>query len=616
MEIQLIIKKEERIMKKYFSNIRTLAALLMAGAAFTACSSDDNISEQPANPAGEKVYTLTVNATKGGDAQTRALNLDGEKLVASWETTDYIAVININKYYSSSGSLNPTNISADGNSATLTGTVTGVAEGDDLILTCHFHSISDFAKQNGRLNGDAVNSAEAYDQAEATVTVASIDDSGNITTTADASFTTQTAMIKFTLQDNAATPKKINATSLNVKATITLPAPLSTTITEDLFTFTIAPEAYTYNGNGILYYALPSAATLAGPIATKLKADPYKLTTITESDVVTLLASATITFTASDGVNTYTVDKTGYPFAAGSYYTSTLTMAPAPVVTDLSTIIADYTANDGETLTGTLASKVKISIADGATVTLAGVDINASGTFDYGYCAGITCLGDATIILKDGTTNSVLALDYGYPGIYVPVGHTLTIQGETLGTGILNASGRGSVAGAGIGAASESKATYRSCGNIVIAGGVINATGGSERAAGIGCGGSSNPGSATPSTCGTITITGGTITATGSKWAPGIGGGYDGDCGDITIANTVTRVTATKGAESYSSLFDCIGRGRDGACGTVKFGNQTMYNGSSWTTTPTSGSTYGGLNLTISQTTYANDTWTLTPLVP
>ena len=162
----------------------------------------------------------------------------------------------------------------------------------------------------------------------------------------------------------------------------------------------------------------------------------------------------------------------------------------------------------------------------------------------------------------------------------------------------------------------RSKDTYRSCGNIVIAGGVINATGGSERAAGIGCGGSSNPGSATPSTCGTITITGGTITATGSKWAPGIGGGFDGDCGDITIANTVTRVTATKGAESYSSSFDCIGRGRDGACGTVKFGNQTMYDGSSWTTTPTSGSTYGGLSLTISQTTYANDTWTLTPLVP
>ena len=300
----------------------------------------------------------------------------------------------------------------------------------------------------------------------------------------------------------------------------------------------------------------------------------------------------------------------------GKIYNITRSAVPAPAVTDLSTINAAYTASDGETLTGTLGKTVKISIADGATVTLSGVDINTNATLSAGNYPGITCLGDATIILKDGTTNSVWALNYGYPGIYVPQGKTLTIQGETLGTGILNATGRGSVAGAGIGAASESKDTYRSCGNIVIAGGVINATGGSERAAGIGCGGSSNPGSANPSTCGTITITGGTITATGSKWAPGIGGGFDGDCGDITIANTVTRVTATKGAESYSSYFDCIGRGRDGACGTVKFGNQTMYNGSSWTTTPTSGSTYGGLSLTISQTTYANDTWTLTPVTP
>ena len=47
------------MMKKYFSNIFALAALLMAGAAFTACSSDDNSIEQPANPVGEKTYTLT-----------------------------------------------------------------------------------------------------------------------------------------------------------------------------------------------------------------------------------------------------------------------------------------------------------------------------------------------------------------------------------------------------------------------------------------------------------------------------------------------------------------------------------------------------------------------------
>ena len=288
----------------------------------------------------------------------------------------------------------------------------------------------------------------------------------------------------------------------------------------------------------------------------------------------------------------------------------------APVVTNLSTINANYTASNGETLTGTLGADVKISIADGATVTLDGVTINGTHSTSYKW-AGITCLGDATIILKDESVNSVVGFCYTYPGIYIPHGKTLTIQGETLGTGVLNATGAGY--SAGIGAASESVDIYRSCGNIVITGGVINATAGGERAAGIGCGGTTNPVPANPSTCGTINITGGTITATGGKWAPGIGSGFYATCGDITIANTVTSVIATKGDRSstyYASFFDCIGKGREGSCGTVKFGTQTMYNGSSWTTTPTSGSTYSGLKLTISQTVYEADTWTLTPVTP
>ena len=73
-----------------------LAALLMAGAAFAACSSDDNIvEEQPANPT-QHTYTMTIEATKGGDAATtRALALDGNTLNATWQTTDKVAVYNL-----------------------------------------------------------------------------------------------------------------------------------------------------------------------------------------------------------------------------------------------------------------------------------------------------------------------------------------------------------------------------------------------------------------------------------------------------------------------------------------------------------------------------------------
>ena len=279
-------------------------------------------------------------------------------------------------------------------------------------------------------------------------------------------------------------------------------------------------------------------------------------------------------------------------------------------VIDLSKLTGDYKAQNGDILTGT-NTRYKISITVCATVTLANATIE--GTNDYDY-AGITCDGDATIILKDGTTNVVRGFYEDYPGIFIPEGQTLTIKGEKLGTGSLNASSNGY--GAGIGGSDIS-----SCGNIVIQGGNITATGGnwaagigsgngttcgditisggtvtangSRHAAGIGCGGDDG------ASCGNITITGGTVTATGGENAAGIGSGSDGAeirpqcgnitisggtvtaigknaavaigtglrgiCGDITITSKVTKVTATKGEDAHES----IGAGFDGTCGTV-----------------------------------------------
>ena len=228
--------------------------------------------------------------------------------------------------------------------------------------------------------------------------------------------------------------------------------------------------------------------------------------------------------------------------------------APSCRRVDLSQITADSVMQDGDVLTGTLTANVKISIANGATVTLDGVTIN--GTIDENYTwAGITCLGDATLILKDATTNTVKGFYVDYPGIHVPENSTLTIQGGTSGTGKLIASSNGF--GAGIGGGWNI-----SCGNIRIEGGIIEATGG-KWAAGIGSG--------FYASCGDITITGGTIEATGGVYAAGIGSGYAASCGDITITSDVTRVTATKGTDAPNS----IGAGVDGSCGTVTIGDAT-----------------------------------------
>ena len=258
-------------------------------------------------------------------------------------------------------------------------------------------------------------------------------------------------------------------------------------------------------------------------------------------------ATATATGYASEG--TFTV-----PGITANMYSNTGVNISMTAVWDgdLAHITSESTeafatATDGMTITGTLGVNKKISIADGATVTLDGVTINGTKSNSYQW-AGITCLGDATIILSG--TNTVKGFYGDYPGIHVPAGSKLTIQGST---GSLNASSNGY--GAGIGGGWEID-----CGNIEIQGGTITATGGVE-AAGIGSGGDG-------ASCGTITISGGTVTATGGVEAAGIGSGTTSSCGNITITSGVTSVTAIKGDDATYS----IGAGEGGTCGTVTIG--------------------------------------------
>ena len=230
---------------------------------------------------------------------------------------------------------------------------------------------------------------------------------------------------------------------------------------------------------------------------------------------------------------------------------------------DLATVQSDQKIYDGMIVTGTLNTAsypVKITIANGATVTLSGVNISGVNNADYQW-AGITCEGHATIILADGTDNTVKGFYENYPGVYVPSSYTLTIKGETAGTGALNASSNGFGAGIGSGYCGAS------CGVINIQGGNITATGG-KYCAGIGC--------SHRNSCSHIIIGGGTIIATGGEDAAGIGSGWggnnDGDyssCGLISISSNVNCVTATKGTEAPNS----IGAGHNGTCTAVAVGS-------------------------------------------
>lgn len=216
----------------------------------------------------------------------------------------------------------------------------------------------------------------------------------------------------------------------------------------------------------------------------------------------------------------------------------------------LAAVTHDIEALDGMTLFGTLTGYYKISIADGSTVTLEGITIVDPNDYYYYSWAGLTCEGDATIVLSG--VNTVKGFNNS-PGILVPDGHTLTIRGS----GSLTACGRDFSAGIG--------SSYNvHSGNIVIEDGIITATGG-YRGAGLGGGGNyENSGN-----CGDITILGGTVTATGNDGAAGIGGGYDRSCGNISIMGG--NIVATNNGEAAG-----IGSGSYGTCGIISITNATL----------------------------------------
>ena len=552
-------------MKKYLNNIRTLAALLMAMAAIVACSSTDDIAEnnqQPVeDPTAPKVYTLTIQAGKGDAATTRALELsaDGMTLNAIWEEGDKVYVFNEAdgdnfERMGDAGVLTATNVSADGLTCTLTGTLTGTILPDDELYLDN--------RKDGRWNmqsGTLAYISDHLDTSDCYVKVETVGANNAITIEGGyANFENSFCILRFHLVDKS-TGEPLKPIAFTYTAAYGANKDPITIEINGLTDAIYAANAYEENnGDGVLY----------------LITSPGKA-----SDKVSMTA------TMAD-CNVYTYSKSGVTFETGKFYDITVKMTRTQTY-NLSEATANITLKNGDTATGTLAGNVKISIADGATVTLSGVSINADCAWNNGNNAGITCIGDATIILADGKTNVVNGFNYKYPGIYVPGDPDNPSNNKTLtikGNGTLNASTiivTHGDSGAGIGGCANIH-----CGNIIIEGGTINARGGNGA---TGIGGGSN------ASCGNITITGGNITALGGIYAAGIGsgagtGGAIGRCGDIVITGgtiaatggdasagigggktcgniTISgaSITATKG---YNAPYS-IGEGKNADCGTV-----------------------------------------------
>lgn len=462
----------------------SMAALAFVGAITTGCSSDDD-SESLDKPVS-KTVTLTTTISMDGSAPTRALDENGMKTFAEG---DQVAVVYTNtssqRVVAVSNALVVSDITDWDKSAKITVTLTDPVAGSvDYIYPASMAksdgtaNLSALCMQNGTLTTLA--STLDYAKGSGTMT-----ESGGDFTLPGITLRNQLAICQFKIKNDEGTEITSSITGL--------------TVSDGTNTYTVSREA------------------AAGPIYVAMQ--PV-------SD------DKTISFVANDASSSYYKSVSGKALTANNLYPINVTMTTG-TTTSLATLSADHTAQNGETLTGQLTASHKISIAAGATVILKNVDINYGTTLTTKSYAGITCEGNATLIIvnvtpeNDHNENYVKGFSEGYPGIFVPSGSTLTVTGN----GTLYADGQSD--GAGIGSGKDIIEAYKACGNIVIQGGTIWATGGSGAAA-IGSG------------------------------ASAIDANTPSSCGDITIKNSVTSVYAKRGAEAAS-----IGRGQNSNCGTV-----------------------------------------------
>ena len=498
--------------------INRLFSIAAAALMMVACSSEDTALKNTPAAGPQMQFTATIAAPGSGATTRTAYTESGTDINVTWSVGDEIALI----HNGVKDVATVKTVNANG-SATINGYVTGATNNEN--VTLYYPAARMISNGQGGYTSDPVIEGKKL---------------------------TQDGTLKY-IQDNLDFREGEGQLSVN-GTEVTLKEPVKMAAENAIWKLALKDDAET------------PAALAASQLAIMIGSDTIASTAILSTAASTVylavpgMADQAITIGATVDEDTYSCTNEGVTLGA-KYYQSTVTMTKMTAI-DLSKLTANYEAQDGDVLTGTLNGSTqpyKITIADGATVTLDGVTINGAKSRDFKW-AGITCVGDATIILKDGTTNTVKGFYEDYPGIHPAVGKTLTIQG----TGSLNASSNGGGAGIGGGWAKD-------CGNIEIQGGTITATGG-YNAAGIGSGNSSN--------CGNITISGGTVEATGGtddehqEGGAGIGSGYYASCGDITITSGVTSVTATKGAGAPNS----IGAGNSGRCGTVTIGGVTTGN--------------------------------------
>ena len=278
-------------MKKNILFVAALAGALI----WTSCQKEEKGIEKPEERTDVPTWTLTVQATKTTNAQTKALDLgtdtdSGKDMInATWSATnDHVYV------YKTDGTLLTGAldvINGDGtDTATLSGEITSDLSGVTALKLVFPRTEWDYSTQYGLLNNDENSIEKLFDYAIADITVTEI--AGKLTTSA-ASFDNQQSIYRFSFKFGGVklTAKNVVVSSANDKivatynpftaamtyspitlsmATATL-EPVYAAIkhdgtAEDTFHFTVIDnEGVTYKGSK----AIPAAAFEQGFVSVK-----------------------------------------------------------------------------------------------------------------------------------------------------------------------------------------------------------------------------------------------------------------------------------------------------------------------------------------------------------
>lgn len=244
------------------------AVLLLTGLIGLSCSRLVEIPQNEAAETPEKtLYTLVIKADKG--ASTKALEDMGTTLKSTWTAGDAVTV-----YGPGNQILGTLTASTGGSSSTtLEGDLTEAPEVGD-VLTLKLRSDS-YLTQKGTLDYIAAN----CDYALATATVETV--SGKQITTTTASFVSQQAIVKLTIQDAGGNALAVSQLLLNNGGS----------------TFTVTLDS----AGSTVYVALPA------------------------------ISNQTVTLSATAGTSYYDLSKGNVTFENGKFYTITARLKKQPV---------------------------------------------------------------------------------------------------------------------------------------------------------------------------------------------------------------------------------------------------------------------------------------------